>query len=312
MAFTGAKSSILLGLESSFATAASLKYKLPFKSESINHKIEALKSEALLGLRGTKNVAPGKESVEGSIEMEAYPNSLGVLFYLALGKSSLDTDHAKIVPISNTEDLPSATIQVDHSGQKMLYKGIKVNNLKFSGAVGAIPNISIEVLGVDEIIGGGTEGTISEPGDEPYYFKELTLFTDNLTTFTDMYSSIEFTLNNNLDAEDYRLDGTGKRKTIDEGKFEISGTIDIIFDSTTISGEYTEYKNFTNAQLGIKLEKATGEKLTIYLPKIRFTEMTHDISGPDKIVLKANFEGLLPAAGDIIEVHDYVNTTGTY
>lgn len=312
MAYTGAKSSVLLGIESSFNQEATLKYKLPFKSESINHKIEALKSEALLGNRGIKNVAPGKESVEGSIEMEAYPASTGVLFYLALGKSVLDTDHAKITPISNTEDLPSVTVQVDHSGQKIKYTGVKINSLKFSGAVGSIPSLSIDVLGVDESIGAGTEGTIVDPGDEPYYFKELILYKDNLATSTDMYSSIELSINNNLDADDYRLDGTGKRKSIDEGNLEINGSVDIIFDASTITDEYSDYKAFNNAQLALKLEKSTGEKLTIYLPKIRFTEMTHDISGPDKIMLKANFQALIPATGDIIEVHDYENTTGSY
>lgn len=312
MAYTGAKSSILLGIESTFGNAATLKYRIPFTSESINFRADMQTSEALLGVRGIKALAPGKLGVEGTIGAEVYPYSTPVLFFLALGKATLETDHTKIVPISLTEDLPSATIQVNHAGQKFHYIGTKVNQLTFSGSVGAIPKVSIDVVGKDEIEGGAVEGTITEPGDEPYYFRELKLYTDNFTTTTDLYSSIELTINNNLDTDDYRLDGTGKRKTLEPQRLEITGRLDIIFDASVISGEYAKFKNFQDAALGIELAKSTGEELQIYLPRIRFSEINHDIGGAEKIVMSASFTALIPASGDIIEVRDYVNTTGSY
>ncbi|AEX84781.1 hypothetical protein XO10_00655 [Marinitoga sp. 1135] len=321
MSYTGAKSSVLLGIESSFATEATLKYKLPFKSESLNHKIETAKSEALLGIRGTKSLAPTKEGAEGSLELEAYPTSAGLAFYLALGKAALvDPDgtadsgdeYTKITPIDLNSDIPSATVQVDHSGQKMKYLGMKVNSLKFSGAVGSIPSISLDLVGKEEVVGAGTEGTIVDVDDQPFFFKELTLYTDDFQTTTDLYSSIELNIGNNLDADDYRLDGTGKRKTLEAGNLEITGSLDIIFDASVVSGEYSKFKNFQDGAIGIKLEKATGEKLTIYLPRINFSEMTHDIGGAEKIMFKANFTALIPDTGDVIEVSDYQNTTGTY
>jgi len=113
-------------------------------SVSINYKADMQKSDALLGVRGIKALAPGKLGVEGSIDVEVYPATTAILFYLALGKASLESgdEYTKIVPISLLEDLPSATIQVDHSGQKFHYVGVKVNQLTFSGSVGAIPKVS--------------------------------------------------------------------------------------------------------------------------------------------------------------------------
>lgn len=321
MSYTGAKSQVLLGIESAFGTEANAKYKLPFTSESLNHKIEAIKSEALLGVRGTKSLAPGKEGAEGSIEAEAYPSTTGVLFYLALGKAILEDpdatpssgdEYSKIVPIGLSEDLPSASIEVNHSGESFKYLGMKVNQLKFTGAVGAIPKIAVDFVGKEEQSGALTQGTMTNPDADPYYFKDLILYTDNIITATDLYSSIELTINNGLDNDDYRLDGTGLRKTVDAGMLEITGTIDIIFDSTTVAGEYGKFKNFTDAAIGIKLEKVSGEKLTIYLPRLKFSEMPHDISDAGKITLRASFTALIPDTGDIIEVHDYTNTTGTY
>jgi len=321
VAYTGAKSRMIIGIESAFGSAGTLKYKIPFKSESINYKIEPIKSEALLGIRGTKALAPGKEGVEGSFELEVFPKIAGVLFYLALGKKeAVDPDgtansgdeYTKITPVGLGESLPSFTILVDHSGEKFYYLGCKINSLKFSGAVGSIPTLSVDIVGKEEVSGSLDESFVVDPGDEPFYFKELRLYTDEFVTATDLYSSIELNINNNLDTDDYRPDGSGKRKTIDEGQLEVTGSIDIIFDSSVISGEYSRFKNFEDGALGIKLEKSSGDKLLIYLPRVRFSEMTHDIGGPEKIMLKANLTALIPSSGSIAEVRDYVVKDANY
>jgi len=312
MAYTGSKSSVLLGLESTFGSEATARYKLPFKNESVNYRVDMQKSEVLLGIRGTKAVAPGKMGVEGSLEAELYPETSGILFYLALGKASAGTGYSKIEPIGLSEDLPSASIEVNHSGQAFKYLGVKVNQLRFSGSVGAIPSASIDVVGVEELSGTLTKDTITEPGDEPFYFKELKIYTDEFATATDLYSSIELTVNNNLDTDDYRLNGTGKRKTLEAQQLEVTGTIDIILDASVISGEYSKFKNFQDGAIGIELAKASGEKVQIYLPRVKFTEMNHDIGGPEKIVVKASFTALIPTTRSIIEVRDYVNTSGSY
>jgi hypothetical protein len=319
--YTGAKSSVLLGIESSFGSEATATWKLPFKSESLNHKVEAVRSEALLGTRGIKSLAPGKLGAEGSLDVELYPETAGVLFYLALGKATLiDPDAApssgdeytQITPIGLSEDLPSASIEVNHSGQSFKYLGMKLNQLRFSGSVGAIPTVTADFIGKEEQSGSLTQGLLTVPGDDPFYFKELKLYTDQFTTTTDLYSSIELTINNNLDSDDYRLDGTGKRKSLEPGTLEITGSLDIIFDSSVVSGEYTKFKNFTEAAIGIELAKDATNKLTIYIPRLLFSNMTHDISGPDKIMFRAEFTALIPGAGDIIEVIDYTNGTGSY
>ena len=318
---TGAKSSVLLGIESSLGQEAQATYKLPFTSESLNHTVEAIRSEALLGNRGIKSLAPGQVGAEGSLDVELYPETAGVLFYLALGKVALiDPDanpgsgdeYTKITPIALTEDLPSASIEVNHGGQQLKYLGMKLNQLRFSGAVGAIPNVTADWVGIEEQSGGLTQGTIVTPGDDPYYFKELKLYTDEFSTTTDLYSSIELTINNNLTTDDYRLDGTGKRKTLEAAQLEITGTIDIIMDASVMTGEYAKYKDFTEASIGIELAKDATNTLKIYIPRLLFSNMTHDIGGPDKVMLRAEFTALIPQSGEIIYVEDYTNDVGSY
>ena len=309
---TGAKSGLKIGIESTFATEADLKYVMPVTSESLNHEVEPQKSEALLSKRGVSSIAPGSEGAGGSADFEAYPNSAGLLFYLALGKAEEESGDTKITPIGINEDLPSSTIEVNHSGSKTKYRGMVVDSLTFNGAVGTIPNFSVNFVGKEEIIGGGTDaGTLVQAGNDPYYFKELKVYKDDFSTLADDYSSIELTINNNLDTDDRRLDGTGKRKTVAAQGLEITGNVEIIFSATALAGEYAKYKNFDDAEISFILEKGDDE-IKVHIPRLKFTEMPHDIGGADKITLNASFEAILPASGNIIEVIDETNSTGSY
>lgn len=305
--YTGAKSSLKLGIEDTFGTQASLKYKIPFTSESLNYTLETIRSEALLGVRGTKSLAPGKIGASGSVSLEMYPSSIGVLFYLALGKATQNVDHTLIEPIGVTEDLPSATIEVSHAGEKFLFLGQKVNSLSMTANVDSIANLSVDFVGKKATTGGGTDAAeMVEIDDDPFFFKELTLYTDaGLTIKANNMSEITLNIANNLDEDDYRLDGTGERATLEPGALEITGSLNIIFDETLLNGKYKDFVEFNDVVIGAKFEKSADEKFTILIPRAKLTNLTHDIDGPGRISVSADYEAILNSAGKIIEVKDY-------
>lgn len=305
--YTGAKSSLKLGIEDTFGTQASLKYKIPFTSESLNYTLETIRSEALLGVRGTKSLAPGKIGASGSVSLEMYPSSIGVLFYLALGKATQNVDHTLIEPIGVTEDLPSATIEVSHAGEKFLFLGQKVNSLSMTANVDSIANLSVDFVGKKATTGGGTDAAeMVEIDDDPFFFKELTLYTDaGLTIKANNMSEITLNIANNLNEDDYRLDGTGERATLEPGALEITGSLNIIFDETLLNGKYKDFVEFNDVVIGAKFEKSADEKFTILIPRAKLTNLTHDIDGPGRISVSADYEAILNSAGKIIEVKDY-------
>lgn len=309
--YTGAKSSLKLGIETEFGSAANLKYKIPFTSESLNYTLETIKSEALLGLRGTKSIAPGKIGASGSVDLEMYPSSIGVLFYLALGKATqlpeLTPDHTLIEPIGVTEDLPSATIEVNHAGEKFLFLGQKVNTLSMTANVDSIANLSVDFVGKKATTGGGTDAAeMVEIDDDPYFFKEFAIYTDDgFSAKAENMSELTLEISNNLDEDDYRLDGTGERKTIEPGALEITGNMNIIFDSTLVGGRYADFVNFNDIIVAAKFEKSADEKFTILIPRAKLSNLTHDIDGPGRISVSADYEAILTSAGKIIEVKDY-------
>lgn len=318
---TGAKSALKLGLETAWATPAILKYLIPFTSESLNYRVEAIRSEAILNRRASLAIAPGQEGVEGSFDAELYPSTTGILFYLALGKATLmDPDstpgsgdeYTKIEPIGVTEDLPSATIRVNHGGVKAFdYTGLRVRSMTFEGAVGAIPKVTLDLIGQNEGEGLATEGSLVNPDSEPFYFKELTLSKDGTVFNVATYSDIRLTINNNPSEDDYTLDGTGRRIDIGAGDLQITGNATLLFNSDTMADEYAKFKNWTSFALWIKLTKNSTDFI-IYLPKVQITEAPHDIGGKEKITVGLTFEALDDGTNGIIIVEDHFNSTGSY
>ena len=245
-----------------------------------------------------------------------YPSSIGVLFYLALGKAIANTDHTLIEPIGVTEDLPSATIEVDHAGEKFWFLGQKVNSLTMTANVDSIASLSVDFVGKKAITGEGTYATqMVEIDDDPYYFKEILLYdNEDLNIPVDTMSELTLTIANNLNEDDYRLDGSGERKTIEPGQLEITGSMNIIFDANLLTGKYADFVGFNDIAIGAKFEKASEKKFTIVLPRVKLTNLTHDIDGPGTITVSADYEAVLNSEGKIIEVKDYtiVVTDGSY
>ena len=298
-------------------------FRMPFRSESINKTIESISSEALLGVRGKKTVAPGRESVEGSFEVEAFPEIMGPLLYWALGEitphdSDGDTTNDSVLMYQlgkgsvTDAELPLLDIVVNHAGLIAGFEKVKINTLRFSASVGSIPSLSADVVGV-------ANASLTEPtsytnvGDDPFYFKEIRLYKasaggawDSLSfANTVKYTNLEFTINNNIDTEDYRFDGTGQRYSMPEGNLEITGSIDIILDSEVWADEYAKYLAFDDFALKVVLEKSSTKKIEIIFPRIKFTEFPHDIGGPDRIVVSASFEALLDQDDYAIIVIDH-------
>lgn len=308
-----ARSGVGIGIEATFGTAAtSLGYRLPFTSESLNQKIDMLKSEAKLRSRFTKAMGLGKEGAEGELSMELYPEIAGLFFYLALGNSVLDVDHAKITPIDFGDgSLPSVSIGVSHDGIPFDYLGMKVNSLKLDAALNAIAKISANFIGVQEVDGAISDDASIVVPSEPYWMREMTFSLDGFSTVADDLSSVSLSIENNLDNDDYRADGTGQRKSLEAQAFGLTGNIEAILDASTKASLLAKYKSGEDIQLAVKFEKTGGSKLIVTMPKLRLTEAPHDISD-GKILVKAGFTGVKPSAGNIIEVEDYYNATGTY
>ena len=318
---TGARSSVKLGIETSWATPAELKYVVPVTAESLNYRIENIRSEALLNRRASLAIAPGQEGVEGSIDVELYSEVAGLLFYLALGNTSAEDpdstpesgdEYTKITPIGVTGDLPSATIRVDHGGIKAWdYTGLRVRSLDFEGAVGAIPRLTVDFVGKSQGEDLATDNVTVTPSSEPFYFKELTLSKDGTVYDVATYSDIRFTISNNPTEDDYVLDGTGQRIDITPGDLQITGTATLIFGSDVVSDEIAKFQNWTSFELYLKLTKNSTDFI-IHFPKLQITEISHDIGGKDKITVDMSFEALDDGSNGIIVVEDHFVTDANY
>ena len=314
---TGASTKVKIGKESSFGTPGDLTHILPITSEALSDNVEMESSEALYGKRGKKDLNRNKEAAGGNIDLEVWSKSIGLILFGALGKATLDTDKTILTPIDQianpTDDLPSFTIEKNQGGQTFLYPGSKINTLDIDLTVGQRPKLSISVESKKEEIASGTDAATVEDFGNKFVFKDLKFYKDEFVTSASRWSNMKISLNNNLDGDDYRPDGTNERSAIDPQDLEITGSLDLIFDATSVSGEYTAFKNDQDFSIGVLLENGTGEKIEIFIPKAKFTSIKHDTGGKEKINLSGEWEAILPDDGtDLIKITDYMNSTGTY
>ena len=324
MAGTGAKSAIYLGKQADMTTAAaSAKYLLPFKSESINPTIEVNKSTALLNSRTTKYAFEGRKAIAGDIPLESFVYIVGPMFYLALGAdaftaSSSDVTYSShtITPVGVSTSIPYVTLQVQHggvTGARRDYIGAKVNTLKFSGTVGGIPEIALNFVGYKEDASYSmTYASAVGPSEEPLNFSEMVLSLDGTNYTAKMFSDVSFTINNNLDADDYTIGDSGYRHDLPEGALDITGDFTMELEASGVT-EFNKFKNFTTSALYIKLERTSTHRIFIIeLPNIKYQTFTHDIGGPGRIQLKGTFLVFQNGATQPITVHAQDGTTAAY
>lgn len=314
---TGASTTIKIGKESSFGEAANLTLLLPIITESLGDTTETESSEAIFGMRGKKDISKGKISAGGNIDLEMWSNSFGFVFWGLLGKAVLETDKTVITPIdpvSNpSEELPSFTIEKNQGGQKFLYTGSKINSLDLDLTVGQRPKMTLSIESKKETVSAGTESADLKNFGNKFVFKNMIFYKDEFTSAASRWSNMKISVKNNIDTDDYRADGTGERASLDAQNLEVTGSLDVIFDTAAVSGEYTTFKNDSDFSIGAQFENGSGDKYEIFLPKVKFTSLKHETSGKEKITLSGEWEAIIPDDNSaIIKVTDYNNSTGTY
>lgn len=295
MYYTGLKSMIYIGTESEFNTEATLKYQIPFLSESINEKKEVINSEALLGNRAKKAVVEAKRYVSGTLELEAYPEIFGYMFLLGLGWVEKASDHIKITPVKVFQEIPSSTMQVSHGDVDFIYTGMKVNQIKLSSNLSK-QSFSVDFEGIREYQKSGTLDLQPFSYSNPFTFRHAKIAEDDVDN--DNVLEFELTIKNNLETEDYVFDDF-YRQSLSTGGLEIEGNMKILFDIN----EYSKYKDFQKFKLVFAFDNGI-DKFEIELPNAKFFNVTHDVTDIGKIQMSCDF---LATGKNLIEVRDYTS-----
>ena len=268
---------------------------LDLVSESIDYKPVLNRLRPLVGTRISHGDFEFVSHHDGGGGLVCRPRhgQMAALMHLILGPVAA----GHYYPVASDVDLPTFTLEVLKASMiEIALAGCKVNTATFRSA-GNEP-LTLEL----DIVGGSGE---RNPGDltalnvtilaaeKPFMHGLLT------PTFTteawlggatpEPIRSVEIVLNNNLDAESYG--NSVNRNVIPVGIFELTGTMEVPFNSTT-KAFWTEMINATEVTFSLQWADPDAATLT-------FT-------------ITAKLDGDLPDIGDVDPQWLTVNFHGTY
>lgn len=298
----GQLSHVGIGKETTWGTAVAASDYIKFASEGLTEEIEQVLSEAQRGIFEEGESFEGLHSISGDVSFDVYPNVLGHLLRAAFGAPVTTQPDAAGNPtvyqhvftpvqsnFSNVCALPPYTFEVNRDlEQAFQYAGAVVNDLTFSfGTDNKIMQGTAAIIA--KTLALITKTTPSFESTNPFLWNQATITLAG-TTNADI-QTLQFGVNNSLEGratlnttkEISRILRNGRRS------FPVSFTFDL--------KDMTEFNRFRNQEeIAAKIELTGGVisgsenyKLTVDLPKLRYTAFPINVGGAESIT--AQVEG---------------------
>ncbi len=291
-----------------------------FISESMTENIEELMSESLASRYEEGDDYEGMHGVEGDINGEVHPHSIGKMLKAWAGQESVSFQGScyshLFVPRTTDWDeekaaLPPMSVEVYRdTGSAYLYYDAMLNNLSFEIAQNALLKYTGSFLGAQFSWLAKTTPSY-DPGS---FFAWDTVSVSIAGTAVSDVSNLTLTYANNLAGKAY-LDGNkypGRILRDDHRTVEISGTMLLNGDT-----EARNYKNRTKQRLLITVTDPTTvanahNQLIIDIPKMLYTEFPPNIGGPGLIEVSFSAKGKYDSTSSYAMQFTLVNTVAEY
>ncbi len=145
----------------------------------------------------------------------------------------------------------------------------------------------------DGTLGGKPlDSSITDLGHSPFDGFTITTVQEGGSDVA-IVTTLELSIENNLDTSNFVIGGGGIRRTLPEGKIKVSGTMTCLFESMAT---YIKAMRSTESSLKIVYTHGTGagtdgnEYLEFEIPELYYAKETPVIEGPGGILYKGPFE----------------------
>lgn len=269
---------------------------ITFVSESVRQNRNLITSKSIRTDRNPLMPVRGNVEISGDIAFELswqqgriIRHALGN--YVAASGAGFFTHTMKVgnLPIGLTIEKQFTDLA---TAQYFQYSGCKVNSLKMAFKSEGFIDCTASFIGKKETVAASPfQAVPADIGHHPWDGFMISI-QEGVAVLANC-STIEFTIENNLDGGNYVIDGTGQRYSIPAGTAKVSGTVTALFEDVIL---YNKAVNYTESQIVITLTKGTGggtngnEKLTITIPEVVYKPQAPVTAGPQGVVVELPFE----------------------
>jgi hypothetical protein len=292
---------------------------IPLVSESIAESIEPLLETGMYGRLAESPTHEGIHKIEGDLRTEAHPVLIGAFLKAALGRATSSLQGSAYVheflPATGDWDalaaVPPTTLEIHRDvGSAFVYYDVLANALTLEIAQGQLLTAQLSAVG-----GRMTRLARSAPtyrGGRPFGWDVVSASYDG-QGIADL-RKISLAFDNHLAAQYTLTGGKYPRRVVRDGPQTVSleGTLvlrdQVLFQEFLDQSEKRLVMTFDGAQVA----SGTPARLSLDIPRLRFTEFAPRLAGPGQVEVGFSAKGIYDTASGYALRATLVNTQAAY
>jgi hypothetical protein len=288
MAFAqGSRSSLALGVEDTFGTAALTYVNLPIKTHSLDLTKERLQGMDIQADRMPRVSRHGNRSAAGSIEVDLRKGNYDDLLEAAM-LSSFDSNDE--MTIGTAPKFLTIEDRMEDIAQYRLFTGMTVSTATFSIAPNQMVNTTFEMVGKNMTISGTPKTMGASTINTPFDSYNGAIYDGGVGTsnLLGIVTSLEFSITNSF-APTFVI-GDDTTPQLEFGRSIIEGTISCYFEDLTLVNKFLDE---TSSELQVSVDDPSGTNAyTFYMPRIKYNGASVPLANEQSRIIELPFEAL--------------------
>ena len=297
MAFAqGSRSSLGVGVEGTFGTAALSYTNLPIKTHSLDLTKERLQGQDIQADRMQRVDRHGNRSAAGSIEVDLRKGNYDDL----LESAFLSTfDSSDQITIGTTPKFLTIEDAMNDIGQYRLFTGMTVSTATFSIAPNQMVETTFEMVGKDMSISGSGKTVAASTINQPFDSYNGAIYEGGIATsdLIGLVTSIQFSITNSF-APTFVV-GSSTTPNLEYGRAIIEGTISAYVEDAALLNKFL---NETESELQVSVDDPSGANAyTFFFPRIKYNGGSVPLANEQSRIMELPFVALYDgdASGDL-------------
>lgn len=292
----GSRSSVGIGVESSFGVAAPTYTNLPIKTHSLDLTKERLQGQDIQSDRMQRVDRHGNRNAAGSIEVDLRKGNYDDL----LESAFLSTfDSSDQITIGTTPKFLTIEDAMNDINQYRLFTGMTVSTATFSIAPNQMVETSFEMVGKDMTISGTGKTVGASTINQPFDSYNGAVYEGGVTSgdLVSIVTSLEFSITNSF-APTFVV-GSSTAPQLEYGRAMIEGTMSVYTEDATFINRFL---NETESELQVSVDDPTGtNSYTWYMPRVKYNGASVPLANEQSRIVELPFVALYDgdASGDL-------------
>jgi len=298
----GSRSSLAIGVETTFGTAASTYTNLPIKTHSLDLTKERLQGQDIQSDRMPRVDRHGNRNAAGSIEVDLRKGNYDDLLESALLSSF---DSADEMVIGTTPKFLTLEDRMEDIAQFRLFTGMAVSTMNISIAPNQMVETSFDMVGKDMSVSGTGKTVSASTVNSPFDSYNGAIYEGGVGSgdLVNVITSISFSVTNSF-APTFVV-GSATAPQLEFGRSVIEGTMSVYAEDATFINKFL---NETESSFQVSVDDPSGSNAyTFLMPRVKYNGASVPLANEQSRIIELPFVALY----DTVEGTQMVVTRST-